>query len=67
MKIALVTGAARGIGEAIARALARDGFRVVINCSRSEDRAKALAEELAALPSQRMFPTWIRSPECMTK
>lgn len=49
MKIALVTGAARGIGEAIARSLARDGFRVVINCSRSEDRAKALAEELGGI------------------
>lgn len=49
MKIALVTGASRGIGEAIARALARDGFRVVINCAHSTDRAAALAEELGGI------------------
>jgi len=49
MKIALITGASRGIGEAIARALARDGFRVVINCSRSGERAGELAEELGGI------------------
>ena len=46
MKTALVTGGARGIGEAICRALSRDGWRLVIHCGKSVDEAKALCEEL---------------------
>lgn len=46
MKTALVTGGARGIGEAICRALSRDGYRLVIHCGKSVEEAKALCEEL---------------------
>jgi len=46
MKKALVTGASRGIGESVARALARDGYFVCINYLSSRDRAEALASEL---------------------
>ena len=42
-KVALITGASRGIGKAIAIALAKDGFDLVLNYKSS----KLLAEELA--------------------
>ncbi|OZI71228.1 3-oxoacyl-ACP reductase [Bordetella genomosp. 12] len=45
----LVTGASRGLGAAIARALAQAGARVIINYHRSERQARALAEELGPL------------------
>lgn len=47
-RIAVVTGGASGIGEAIVRALCRDGFAVAINYNRSEAQADALASELSA-------------------
>ena len=45
-KTVLITGASRGIGRAIACAYAREGCRLVINCSRSEKELLALADEL---------------------
>ena len=45
---ALVTGGAKRIGAALARALALDGWRVVLHCHRSRAAADALAAELAA-------------------
>jgi NADP-dependent 3-hydroxy acid dehydrogenase YdfG len=44
-RTALVTGASSGIGEATARALAGDGFRVYC-VARREDRIASLAEEI---------------------
>src|SRR2546430_11477369 len=44
-RAALVTGAASGIGRAAALALARAGYHVAINYSKSEKEAKAVAEE----------------------
>lgn len=49
MSVALITGASRGIGEAMARALSRDGFKVVVNCCHSIERARKLAEEIGGV------------------
>jgi NAD(P)-dependent dehydrogenase (short-subunit alcohol dehydrogenase family) len=48
-KNALVTGTSRGIGPAIARALAAEGARVLCHARRDEP-ARALAEELGGVP-----------------
>lgn len=48
-RTALVTGAARRIGRALALALARDGYAVALHCHSSRGDAEALAAEIAAL------------------
>ena len=46
--VALVTGAARRIGAAIARRLHADGYAVALHCNRSREAADALAADLDA-------------------
>jgi len=45
-KRALVTGSSSGIGEAVARALARHGARVAVNSSSSVEAGRAVAADL---------------------
>jgi NAD(P)-dependent dehydrogenase (short-subunit alcohol dehydrogenase family) len=45
-RTAIVTGGARRIGAALCRALAADGWHVLIHCNRSIGEAEALAAEL---------------------
>jgi NAD(P)-dependent dehydrogenase (short-subunit alcohol dehydrogenase family) len=45
-RTAIVTGGARRIGAALARALGEDGWHLLIHCNRSIAQAEALAEEL---------------------
>ena len=45
-KIAVVTGASRGIGRAIAVKLAAEGAVVIINYNRSKDEAEKVKEQI---------------------
>ncbi|KAA6404672.1 SDR family oxidoreductase [Candidatus Tokpelaia sp.] len=47
-KVALVTGSSRGIGAAVAKRLAADGFSVIINYAGRVDDANAVVKEIKA-------------------
>jgi 3-oxoacyl-[acyl-carrier protein] reductase len=58
-KLALVTGASRGIGRAIAEELARAGAQVVVGYRSGKDEAEALASEIGG----RAVQADVSSPE----
>ena len=61
-KIAIVTGASRGIGRVVAKRLARDSFAVVVNYLSNSSEAEEVVAEIKArgerqLRSKQMSPT----------
>jgi len=64
-RVAVVTGASSGIGAATARALARDGFEVVLTARRS-DRLEAVAKEIGNEGgTARVFPLDVTDKEAV--
>lgn len=54
-KVALVTGGAKGIGNAVCRALAKDGYLLAINYNSSKKEAESLKRELSAVTDVEIF------------
>lgn len=54
-RVALITGGSRGIGAAIARALARNGFTVAITGRRSETEVDPFLSELRSIEPESMY------------
>ena len=51
-KVVIVTGGGTGVGRATSLAMARLGYNVVVNYSRSRDEAEATAREISAIGAQ---------------
>jgi 3-oxoacyl-[acyl-carrier protein] reductase len=52
MKVAIVTGASRGIGRVVASRLAHEGFAVVVNYARDTAKADEVVHEITSVGGQ---------------
>ncbi len=66
-KTALVTGGAKGIGAAVCRALAKDGYNIALNFNTSEKEAGFLKNELSAVTSLEIFKADVSDSEQVKK
>ena len=53
--VAIVTGSSRGVGAATAKLLAREGFNVVLNFSKSKEEAKEMCVACEALGAETLL------------
>ena len=66
-KVAVVTGASRGIGKAIALKLASQGAKVVINYNGSEEKAKEVQAQIETEGGKAvMYRCDVSDYECMS-
>jgi 3-hydroxy acid dehydrogenase/malonic semialdehyde reductase len=65
-RIALITGATSGIGEATARLLARNNFSLII-CGRRKERLKSLYTELASMTELTTLSFEVRNQKEVSK
>lgn len=62
-RVALVTGAAKGVGAAISRKLASQGYQVLINYGKSAAEAERLASELSSSTKALCIQADVSDPE----
>ena len=66
-KVAIVTGAGSGIGKAVATAMLKDGYKVVLAGRRSEPLEKAIADAGAPKGAALAVPTDVADPASVAR